>query len=56
MDRYEKTKEILEKSQEANSNGILMSYRVKTMKDERVCSDCLKFEGYTASVSEAIMG
>jgi hypothetical protein len=33
-----------------------MSYTVNTLEDERVRSKCAEFEGYTANVSEAVIG
>jgi SPP1 gp7 family putative phage head morphogenesis protein len=54
--RYQLAKGKLEEAQKANAEGILMSYTVMTMDDERVCSDCAKFEGFSASVTEAVIG
>ncbi|WP_066297499.1 phage minor head protein [Bacillus sp. FJAT-29937] len=56
FDRYQVAKEKLEKAQNGNSQGVLMAFTVNTLEDQRVCSDCLKFEGYTANVSEAVIG
>lgn len=55
-DKHQIAKENLDKALKGNSEGILMSYTVNTMEDERVCSKCAKFEGHTANVSEAVIG
>lgn len=55
-DRYQEAKGKLEKAQKANSEGVLMSFFVNTMSDERVRPECAMFEGYTANVSKAEIG
>lgn len=56
FDRKQMAQEKLDKALKANSEGVLMSYTVNTLQDERVRSKCAKFEGHTANVSEAIIG
>ncbi|AJK86558.1 MULTISPECIES: phage minor head protein [Lysinibacillus] len=56
FDRQQVAKEKLEKAQKANSEGVLMSFSVNTMLDERVRPECAKFEGSKASVEDAIIG
>ncbi|MFD1926459.1 minor capsid protein [Sporosarcina siberiensis] len=55
-DKHQMAKEKLDKALKGNSEGLLMSYTVNTMEDERVRSKCAKFEGHTANVSEALIG
>lgn len=55
-DRHLVAKEKLDKVLIANSEGIVMSYTVNTMEDQRVRPECAKFEGHTANVSDAVIG
>jgi len=55
-ERYKRMKEELDKAKKSHENGILMSYKVRHMKDGRVCSKCEKFDGYATSVIEAVIG
>lgn len=55
-DKYQMAKKKLDDALKGNSAGIIMSYTVNTLEDERVRSKCAEFEGYTANVSEAVIG
>ncbi|SIR22046.1 phage putative head morphogenesis protein, SPP1 gp7 family [Bacillus cereus] len=55
-DKYQIAKKKLDKALQGNSAGIIMSYTVNTLEDERVRPKCAEFEGYTSNVSNAVIG
>lgn len=54
--RLEQCAKELTGNQEANDKGILMDFKVLTMKDERVCEICATHQGIKMSVTKAEIG
>ena len=52
----EKARNKLNDVKNAIKKGIVMSFKVNTVKDERVCADCKKHEGHTDIADKAEIG
>lgn len=56
IEHLKRSYDELVKTLKAHNGGVLMNVKVRSMKDERVCSNCIKHNMYIVSVDKAIIG
>lgn len=55
-ERLNRAEKELKRVIESHNKGILMEFKVRHMKDQRVCEKCLESDGFVASVIDAKIG